>query len=227
MLYRSAPATTRPSATGPARRRPRHLGAGDAFHGALLAGVIAWPDDLGRAVRLAADTATERVAHQGGRSWMSHVAPLIDVIDREALSPTFRPPSSWIHAETWTTTGRHPRNRCTTRPVRERSWTPHSGTESPTNHFEPFGHHVGYFAMGCFWGPEKLFWQLDGVTSTAVGYLEEGSTPNPAYEEVCSGQTGHAEAVRVVFDPEVISYPELLQGLLRKPRPHPRHAPRQ
>lgn len=65
------------------------------------------------------------------------------------------------------------------------------------------------FGMGCFWGAERLFWQLDGVYTTAVGYAA-GSTPNPSYQEVCSGLTGHNEVVLVVFDPEVISYERLL-----------------
>lgn len=73
----------------------------------------------------------------------------------------------------------------------------------------PDGSQVAEFALGCFWGAEKKFWQTPGVLSTAVGY-EGGFTPNPSYEEVCSGRTGHAEAVRVVFDPAKISYPELL-----------------
>jgi peptide-methionine (S)-S-oxide reductase len=66
------------------------------------------------------------------------------------------------------------------------------------------------FAMGCFWGVERKFWQLDGVYSTFVGYAG-GYTPNATYEEVCSGRTGHTEAVVVVYDPEVISYERLLQ----------------
>jgi peptide-methionine (S)-S-oxide reductase len=65
------------------------------------------------------------------------------------------------------------------------------------------------FGMGCFWGAEKKFWQLKGVVSTAVGYAG-GPTPNPTYREVCSGRTGHAEVVRVVFDPKRVSYDELL-----------------
>lgn len=69
---------------------------------------------------------------------------------------------------------------------------------------------VAIFAMGCFWGVERLFWQVKGVYSTAVGY-SGGFTPNPTYREVCSGQTGHTEVVRVVFDPAVISYEQLLQ----------------
>ena len=65
-------------------------------------------------------------------------------------------------------------------------------------------------AMGCFWGAERKFWQTPGVHTTAVGYAG-GSTPNPMYEEVCSGLTGHTEVVLAVFDPEAVSYPELLK----------------
>ena len=67
------------------------------------------------------------------------------------------------------------------------------------------------FAMGCFWGAEKTFWQLPGVYSTAVGYAA-GHTPNPTYREVCSGMTGHAEVVLVVFDPKMIRYEDLLKA---------------
>ena len=65
------------------------------------------------------------------------------------------------------------------------------------------------FAMGCFWGVERIFWQIEGVLNTAAGYAG-GITPNPTYEEVCSGRTGHTEVVRVVFDPKVVSLDELL-----------------
>jgi peptide-methionine (S)-S-oxide reductase len=74
----------------------------------------------------------------------------------------------------------------------------------------PAGSEVAEFALGCFWGAERTFWQLKGVVSTSAGY-EGGFTPNPTYEEVCSGGTGHAETVRVVFDPAVISYADLLK----------------
>jgi peptide-methionine (S)-S-oxide reductase len=73
----------------------------------------------------------------------------------------------------------------------------------------PQGTRVAVFGLGCFWGAERIFWQIDGVYTTAVGYAG-GFTPNPTYEEVCSGRTGHTEAVLVVFDPEKVSYRELL-----------------
>src|SRR4026209_2389544 len=72
------------------------------------------------------------------------------------------------------------------------------------------GRQRGVFAMGCFWGAERKFWQLPGVYSTAVGYAA-GLTPNPTYREVCSGMTGHTEAVLVVFDPASKSYDDLLK----------------
>ena len=74
----------------------------------------------------------------------------------------------------------------------------------------PDGLETATFALGCFWGAERLFWQLDGVYSTAVGYTG-GFTPHPTYSEVCSGRTGHAEAVLVVFDPTEVTYEQLLQ----------------
>jgi peptide-methionine (S)-S-oxide reductase len=74
----------------------------------------------------------------------------------------------------------------------------------------PDGFQVAVFGLGCFWGEEKTFWQLPGVWSTSVGYAG-GVSPNPSYEEVCSGHTGHAEVVRVVFDPSKISYHDLLK----------------
>jgi peptide-methionine (S)-S-oxide reductase len=74
----------------------------------------------------------------------------------------------------------------------------------------PEGLSRAMFAMGCFWGAERTFWQLPGVYSTAVGYAA-GHTPNPTYREVCSGMTGHTEAVLVVFDAKTISYDELLR----------------
>ncbi|HEY9782050.1 MAG TPA: peptide-methionine (S)-S-oxide reductase MsrA [Leptolyngbyaceae cyanobacterium] len=74
----------------------------------------------------------------------------------------------------------------------------------------PDGLEMAMFGMGCFWGAERKFWQLDGVFTTAVGYAA-GSTPNPTYQEVCSGMTGHNEVVLVVFDPKVISYETLLK----------------
>ena len=74
----------------------------------------------------------------------------------------------------------------------------------------PAGLETAIFAMGCFWGAERMFWELPGVYSTAAGYAG-GHTPNPTYEETCSGATGHAEAVLVVFDPLVTSYEALLR----------------
>src|SRR5512135_1012481 len=73
----------------------------------------------------------------------------------------------------------------------------------------PDGLEQAIFALGCFWGAERRFWQVKGVFTTAVGY-SGGYTPNPTYEEVCTGQTGHAEAVLVVYDPQVVSYRNLL-----------------
>jgi peptide-methionine (S)-S-oxide reductase len=75
----------------------------------------------------------------------------------------------------------------------------------------PAGLEEAVFGLGCFWGAERLFWELPGVYSTAVGYAG-GFTPNPTYEEVCSGQTGHTEVVRVIYDPEKIDYEDLLKA---------------
>ncbi|MCZ2527685.1 peptide-methionine (S)-S-oxide reductase MsrA [Streptomyces sp. HB2AG] len=74
----------------------------------------------------------------------------------------------------------------------------------------PEGLETADFGLGCFWGAERKFWQVPGVWTTLVGY-QGGHTPNPTYEEVCSGLTGHTEAVRVVFDPRTVSYEQLLK----------------
>ena len=74
----------------------------------------------------------------------------------------------------------------------------------------PDGTEIAEFALGCFWGEEKTFWQVPGVWVTAVGY-QGGYTPNPTYSEVCTGRTGHAEAVRVVYDPAKVTYEQLLK----------------
>jgi peptide-methionine (S)-S-oxide reductase len=74
----------------------------------------------------------------------------------------------------------------------------------------PAGLEEAYFGLGCFWGAERLFWEVDGVFTTAAGY-QGGYTPNPTYEEVCSARTGHAEIVKVVFDPTKVSYDALLK----------------
>src|SRR5438067_9668390 len=75
----------------------------------------------------------------------------------------------------------------------------------------PAGLQEAVFGMGCFWGAERLFWERPGVYSTAVGYAG-GFTPHPTYEEVCTGQTGHAEVVRVIYDPQKIRYEDLLKA---------------
>ena len=96
--------------------------------------------------------------------------------------------------------------RDTPMPVAER----HTVLGTPLTGPWPDGMEIAVFGMGCFWGAERLFWRLPGVHSTAVGYAG-GMTPNPTYEETCSGMTGHAEVVQVVYDPTKISYESLLK----------------
>jgi len=86
----------------------------------------------------------------------------------------------------------------------------HFVNDAPLSPPFPAGTELATFGMGCFWGAERKFWEVKGVYSTAVGYAG-GFTPNPTYEEVCGGLTGHAEVVQVVFDPSVVSYEELLR----------------
>ena len=86
----------------------------------------------------------------------------------------------------------------------------HHVNKAPLEPPFPEGSELALFGMGCFWGAERMFWKLPGVLSTSVGYAA-GYTPNPSYEEVCTGQTGHNEVVRVVFDPKRISYESLLR----------------
>ena len=95
-----------------------------------------------------------------------------------------------------------------------------TGMKVPATHFVnghrleppyPAGLKTAMFGLGCFWGAEKLFWNLPGVYTTAVGYAG-GLTPNPTYEEVCTGRTGHNEVVRVVYDPAETSYEDLLRA---------------
>ena len=91
----------------------------------------------------------------------------------------------------------------------------------------PAGYEKAMFGLGCFWGAERKFWELgDGIHVTAVGYAG-GATPNPTYEEVCSGRTGHNEVVLVVYDPAKISYDAAVEDVLGEPRPDARHAPGQ
>jgi len=96
--------------------------------------------------------------------------------------------------------------RTTRMPIPERHYVNGHRLEAPF----PDGLQHAVFALGCFWGAERKFWQLPGVYSTAVGYVA-GVTPNPTYREVCSGMTGHTEAVLVVFDPNQIRYEDLLK----------------
>ena len=88
--------------------------------------------------------------------------------------------------------------------------TTHEVLGTPLEGPWPDGTEVIYVAMGCFWGAERIMWKLPGVVTTAVGYLG-GFTPNPTYEETCTGRTGHTEVVKVVFDPKVVSYGDLLK----------------
>jgi peptide-methionine (S)-S-oxide reductase len=97
--------------------------------------------------------------------------------------------------------------RSATMPVPARHFVNGAALQPPF----PAGAEEAWFGLGCFWGAERLFWKLPGVVSTAVGYAG-GYTPNPGYEEVCSGRTGHTEVVRVVFDPARIGYAELLRA---------------
>ena len=90
----------------------------------------------------------------------------------------------------------------------------------------PEGAQTAMFGMGCFWGVERKFWQVPGVVSTAVGYAA-GLTPNPTYEEVCSGRTGHNEVVLVHYDPAKVTYAQLLKVFWESARPDPGHAPGQ
>ncbi len=97
------------------------------------------------------------------------------------------------------------------RPARPFAVSPeHAVLGNPIEGPFPAGLQVAVFGLGCFWGAERKFWETPGVWSTSAGYAG-GHTPNPTYEEVCSGATGHAEVVQVVFDPKVVSYAELLK----------------
>jgi peptide-methionine (S)-S-oxide reductase len=99
------------------------------------------------------------------------------------------------------------RGRDVAMPVAER----HTVLGTPLQGPWAAGHETAVFGMGCFWGAERIFWRLPGVHSTSVGYAG-GSTPHPTYQEVCSGATGHTEAVQVVYDPSRISYEQLLKA---------------
>ena len=102
----------------------------------------------------------------------------------------------------------------------------HEVLKTPLKPPFPEGIEQAVFGMGCFWGAERKFWQAPGVFTTAVGYAG-GFTPNPTYEEVCSGRTGHTEVVLVVFDPQVDQLRRAAEALLGEPRPDPGHAPGQ
>lgn len=111
-----------------------------------------------------------------------------------------------------------PKNKSTRPPQAEALTGRENAIEPAKNHFvtgnpitPPFPQHLqqALFGLGCFWGAERKFWQQTGVFSTAVGFTG-GLTPNPSYDEVCSGLTGHNEAVLIIFDPSIISYQQLL-----------------
>ena len=112
--------------------------------------------------------------------------------------------------------------RSETMPVPDR----HDVLGTPITPPFPEGSQQLVVGMGCFWGAERMFWETPGVITTAVGYAG-GFTPNPTYEEVCSGRTGHTEAVLVVFDPEKVEPRGPAEGVLGGPRPDPGHAPGQ
>ena len=86
----------------------------------------------------------------------------------------------------------------------------HLVLDAPLEAPVPDGYEEAIFGLGCFWGAEEVFWKVPGVWSTSVGYAG-GHTPNPTYEEVCSGRTGHTEAVRVVYDPAQVAYADLVR----------------
>ena len=96
--------------------------------------------------------------------------------------------------------------------------TTHAVLGTPLEGPWPEGTEVLYIAMGCFWGAERIFWRLPGVVATAAGYMG-GYTPNPTYEETCTGRTGHTEAVLVAYDPAKTSAGAAAQGVLGEPRP--------
>jgi peptide-methionine (S)-S-oxide reductase len=87
----------------------------------------------------------------------------------------------------------------------------HTVLGTPIESEAPTGYEEAVFGIGCFWGAEEIFWKMPGVWTTAVGYAG-GHTPNPTYEEVCTGATGHTEAVRVVYDPSRVTYADLLKA---------------